>query len=88
MKRILIFLFAVLLLSCNKDSGCYECNTTFTIIVNDGEKEESYSVSAKRTICNSSDAEIRDYEINNSDTTRFINGTMVIDTLTVTKCYL
>lgn len=88
MKKLLLVLFAMMLFSCNKDSGCYECTTTFTIIVNDGEKEESYSVSDKRTMCNTTEAEIREYETENSDTTRYYNPPMIIDTLKVTKCFL
>ena len=86
MKKMLWVLFALLLFSCNNDSDCYECTTTFEIIVNDSEKIESYSVSATRNMCNSTKDEIRLYELENSDTTIYINGKMRIDTLKVTKC--
>ncbi|MDX9947247.1 MAG: hypothetical protein RBS38_07770 [Bacteroidales bacterium] len=88
MKKMLWVLFAMLLFSCNNDSDCYECTTTFEIIVNDSEKIESYTVSAKREMCNSTEAEIRQYELDNSDTTVYYNGNMRIDTLMVTKCIL
>ncbi|MFZ2338618.1 MAG: hypothetical protein WAW07_02720 [Bacteroidales bacterium] len=88
MKKILWVPFVLLLFSCNNDSDCYECTTTFEIIVRDGEKTESYSVSDTRKMCNSTETEIRLYELENSDTTEFYNGNMRIDTLMVTKCLL
>ena len=88
MKKMLWILFVLLLFSCNNDSDCYECTTTFEIIVNDSEKIESFSVSASREMCNSTETEIRLYELENSDTTVYINGKMRIDTLKVTKCIL
>lgn len=88
MKKLLLALFAVIVFSCNRDSGCYECTTSFKIVVNDGGKEESYTVSAKRTMCNTTEAEIREYENFNTDSTRFYNGPMTIDTIKVTKCIL
>ncbi len=87
MKKLLMLLFPVMLFGCNKDSGCYKCKTTFTVIVNDGEKDQSYSVSAERTICNTTEAEIRKYEMDNTDSTRYLNPPMTIDTITVTRCY-
>lgn len=86
MKKMLWILFVLLLFSCNNDSDCYECTTTFKIIVNDGEKEESYTVSDTREKCNITEAEIRQYELDNSDTTTFYNPPMRIDTLKLTKC--
>ncbi len=88
MKKVLWILFVLLFFSCNNDSGCYECTTTFKIIVNDGEKEESYTVSDTREMCDKTEAEIRQYELENSDTTTYYNGNMRIDTLTLTKCIL
>jgi len=88
MKKMIWILFVLPLFSCNNDSGCYECTTTFQIIVNDGEKEESYTVSDTREMCYKTEAEIRQYELENSDTTTYYNGNMRIDTLTLTKCIL
>ncbi len=88
MKKMIWILFVWLLFSCNNDPGCYECTTTFEIIVNDGEKEESYTVSDTREMCDKTEAEIRQYELDNSDTTVYYNGNMRIDTITVTKCIL
>jgi len=86
MKKVLVFLFAVFFLSCNKDTGCYDCKITITITIKDGEESYSYSVSDTQTKCEISDDEIKEYEKNNTGASTYTNGSLSIDTVMVTVC--
>jgi hypothetical protein len=86
MKKVLIILFTVVLFSCKKDPTCYKCTTTFTITYKDSQGIYTWDVSDTRTKCDVTESEIREYEINNSDTVTYTNGELSIDTLTLTVC--
>jgi hypothetical protein len=86
MRKVLVFLFAVFILSCNKDAGCYDCKITITINVKDGEESYSYSVVDTQTKCELSDDEIKEYENNNTGASTYTNGSLSIDTVMVTVC--
>jgi len=86
MTKALILLFAVFILSCNRDAGCYDCKTTITITIKDGEESSSYSVSDTQTKCELSDDEIKEYEKNNTAASTYSNGSLSIDTVMVTVC--
>ena len=86
MRKAIAFLFAVFLLSCNKDSGCYDCKITTTITIKDGEESYSYSVSDTQTKCELSEEEIKEYETNNTGASTYTNGSVRIDTVFFTVC--
>ena len=86
MRKVLVFLFAVFILSCNKDAGCYDCKITITITIKDGEESYSYAVSDTQTKCELSDDEIKEYEKNNTGASTYTNGSLSIDTVMVTVC--
>lgn len=86
MKKILIILLSVLLFSCKKDQACYKCTTTFTIAYKDSQGTNTWDVSDTRNKCDATESEIREYEINNSDTITYTNGELSIDTVIVTVC--
>jgi hypothetical protein len=86
MRKVLILFFAVFLFSCNKDSDCYKCKTTITINIKEAEESYTWSASDTRTKCDATEAEIKEYEINNTDTITYINGTVTVDTVIITVC--
>jgi hypothetical protein len=86
MKKVIIIIFTLFLLSCNKDQNCYTCTTTFTITIKDSGGTDSFTISDSRNKCDFTGSEIREFEKNNSDTVTYVNGELRIDTVTITVC--
>lgn len=86
MRKLLIILFALFLFSCKKDPGCFRCTTTITINIKDGNESNSWSASDTRSKCDVTESEIREYEISNTDSVTYINGSVRIDTVTIMVC--
>jgi len=73
-------------LSCNKDSGCYDCKTTITVTIKNSEESFSHSGSDVQVKCDLSEDEIREYERNNTGASSYTNGSLRFDTVMVTVC--
>ena len=86
MRKVFITLLAVFLFSCNRDTGCYDCETTITVTIQDSEESYSHSVSDIQTKCDLSENEIREYEKNNTGASSYNNGSLRFDTVMVTVC--
>jgi hypothetical protein len=86
MRKLYFTLLAVLLFSCNKDSGCYDCKTTITVTIKDSEESFSHSGSDVQVKCDLSEDEIREYERNNTGASSYTNGSLRFDTVMVTVC--
>jgi hypothetical protein len=86
MKNIFIFILIVVLFSCSKKPDCYKCILTFDVTHRDSVESVSWTVTDEQTLCEMTESKIREFELNNKDTTVYVSGTVTTTTISSAKC--
>ena len=87
MKNILVLVILIFLFyCCENKSDCYNCKITFDVTHRDSVESVSWSVSDTKEMCDMTDDQIREFEVQNMDTLVEVSGTVTTTTITSAKC--
>lgn len=83
---VIILILTAVILSCEKKSVCYECTTTFRVTHTDPSESVSWTVSDTKILCDMTEEQIVEFEINGTDTTSYENDGVITRTISSTEC--